>query len=156
TDANHKGILANPQGNLEPAATTRRYDPATNRYETEAQFQARMRADVVAISNKIRSVTGKAPRVWVWPYGAADGTSLAVVGEPGYQMALTLEDGLDNLGDLMNSPRFLVASDPDGEHFANSIVAVQAKAPLRVLHVDLDNVYDPDPAQQARNLDQLV
>jgi biofilm PGA synthesis lipoprotein PgaB len=56
----------------------------------------------------------------------------------------------------MNSPRFLVASDPDGEHFANSIVAVQTQAPLRVLHVDLDNVYDPDPAQQARNLDQLV
>ena len=36
------------------------------------------------------------------------------------------------------------------------MVAVQAKAPMRVLHVDLDNVYDPDPAQQARNLDQLV
>ncbi|NNA52704.1 poly-beta-1,6-N-acetyl-D-glucosamine N-deacetylase PgaB [Pseudomonas lactis] len=156
TDANHKGILANPQGNLEPAATTRSFDPKTNGYESEAQFQARMRADVAAISNKIRTVTGKAPRVWVWPYGAADGTSLAVVGEHGYEMALTLEDGLDDLGNLMNSPRFLVASDPDGEHFANSMVAVQAKAPMRVLHVDLDNVYDTDPAQQARNLDVLV
>lgn len=156
TDANHKGILANPQGNLEPAATTRSFDPKTNGYESEAQFQARMRVDVAAISNKIRTVTGKAPRVWVWPYGAADGTSLAVVGEHGYEMALTLEDGLDDLGNLMNSPRFLVASDPDGEHFANSMVAVQTKAPMRVLHVDLDNVYDPDPAQQARNLDVLV
>lgn len=156
TDANHKGILANPQGNLEPAATTRSFDPKTNGYESEAQFQARMRADVAAISNKIRTVTGKAPRVWVWPYGAADGTSLTVVGEHGYEMALTLEDGLDDLGNLMNSPRFLVASDPDGEHFANSMVAVQTKAPMRVLHVDLDNVYDPDPAQQARNLDVLV
>src|SRR5471032_1734496 len=95
TDANHKGVLANPQGNLQPAATTRRFDPATNRYETEAQFQARMRTDVAAISNKIRAVTGKAPRVWVWPYGAAKGTSLAIVGEQGYEMALTLEDGLD-------------------------------------------------------------
>ncbi|AZE64386.1 biofilm PGA synthesis lipoprotein PgaB [Pseudomonas synxantha] len=156
TDANHKGILANPQGNLEPAATTRRYDPATRRYETEAQFQARMRTDVAAISNKIRTVTGKSPRVWVWPYGAADGTTLAVVGEHGYEMALTLDDGLDDSNKLMNSPRFLVASDPDGEHFASSMVAVQAKAPLRVLHVDLDHVYDPDPVQQAHNLDVLV
>ncbi|AIG04094.1 outer membrane N-deacetylase [Pseudomonas fluorescens] len=156
TDANHKGVLANPQGNLQPAATTRRYDPATGRYETEAQFQARMRADVTAISNKIRAVTGKAPRVWVWPYGAADGTSLAVVGEQGYQMALTLEDGLDSLGNLMSSPRFLVASDPDGEHFANSLVAVQEQPPMRVLHVDLDYVYDEDKAQEARNLDKLV
>lgn len=156
TDNNHKGILANPQGNLEPAATSLRFDPATGRYENQAQFDARMRADVAAISNKIQSVTGKKPRVWVWPYGAAKGTSLAIIGEQGYQMALTLEDGLDSSSDLMNSPRFLVASDPDGEHFANSMVAVQTKAPMRVLHVDLDNVYDPDPVQQARNLDQLV
>ncbi|WP_350613802.1 poly-beta-1,6-N-acetyl-D-glucosamine N-deacetylase PgaB [Pseudomonas sp. HY7a-MNA-CIBAN-0227] len=156
TDANHKGVLANPQGNLQPAATTRRFDTATGRYETEAQFQARMRTDVAGISNKIRAVTGKAPRVWVWPYGAPDGTTLRVVDEQGYQMALTLEDGLDSLGNLMSSPRFLVASDPDGEHFANAIVNVQTQAPLRVLHVDLDNVYDPDKAQEARNLDQLV
>ncbi|MFA7946343.1 poly-beta-1,6-N-acetyl-D-glucosamine N-deacetylase PgaB [Pseudomonas brenneri] len=156
TDALHKGVLANPQGNMEPAAATRRYDPVTRSYEPEAQFQARMRADVAAISNKIRAVTGKAPRVWVWPYGAADGTSLAVVGEQGYQMALTLEDGLDNLGNLMSSPRFLVDNDPYGEDFANSMVSAQVKAPMRVLHVDLDQVYDPDKAQEVRNLDALV
>src|SRR5471032_2227809 len=156
TDASHTGILANPQGNQEPAAATRRYDAATGTYETEAQFQARMRADVTAITHKLRAVTGKAPRVWVWPYGAADGTSLAVVGEQGYQMALTLDDGLDDLANLKSSPRFLVASDPDGEHYANAIVGTQARTSMRVLHVDLDNVYDPDPAQEARNLDQLV
>lgn len=156
TDASHKGVLANPQGNQEPAAATRRYDPVTRSYESEAQFRARMRADVAAISNKIRAVTGKAPRVWVWPYGAADGTSLAVVGEQGYQMALTLEDGLDNLGNLMSSPRFLVDNDPYGEDFANSMVSAQVKAPMRVLHVDLDHVYDPDKAQEVRNLDALV
>ncbi|WLG85108.1 poly-beta-1,6-N-acetyl-D-glucosamine N-deacetylase PgaB [Pseudomonas cucumis] len=156
TDASHKGVLANPQGNLQPAAATRRYDAATGRYETEAQFQARMRADVAAISEKIRKVTGYKPRVWVWPYGAADGTSLQVVNEQGYQMALTLEDGLDALDNLMSSPRFLVASDPDGEHFANSIVSVQAESPMRVVHVDLDNVYDADPAQQEINLGTLI
>ncbi|WP_351060712.1 poly-beta-1,6-N-acetyl-D-glucosamine N-deacetylase PgaB, partial [Psychrobacter sp. TB20-MNA-CIBAN-0197] len=74
----------------------------------------------------------------------------------GYEMALTLDDGLDTLDNLMSGPRFLVASDPDGEHFANSIVSVQAEAPMRVVHVDLDNVYDPDPAQQDINLGKLV
>ena len=107
TDANHKGILANPQGNLQPAATTRRYDPVAKRYETEAEFQARQRADVAAISEKILKVTGKKPRVWVWPYGAADGTTLQIVNDQGYQMALTLEDGLDTLDTLMSSPRYL-------------------------------------------------
>ena len=156
TDANHKGILANPQGNLQPAAATRRYDPLTKRYESEAEFQARIRTDVNNISEKIRKVTGKKPRVWVWPYGAADGTSLTVVGEQGYEMALTLDDGLDALDNLMSSPRFLVASDPDGQHFANSVVGVQSDFAMRVVHVDLDNVYDPDPAQQDINLGKLV
>lgn len=156
TDANHKGILANPQGNLQPAAATRRYDPLTKRYESEAEFQARIRTDVNNISEKIRKVTGKKPRVWVWPYGAADGTSLTVVGEEGYEMALTLDDGLDALDNLMSSPRFLVASDPDGEVFSNSIVDVQSDFVMRVVHVDLDNVYDPDPAQQDINLGKLV
>lgn len=67
----------------------------TKRYESEADFQARIRTDVKNISEKIRKATGYKPRVWVWPYGTADGTSLTVVGEEGYEMALTLDDGLD-------------------------------------------------------------
>jgi len=156
TDANHKGVLANPQGNQQPAATTRRYDPATGRYETEADFQARLRQDVASISEKIRKVTGYRPRVWVWPYGEADGTALQVIGSEGYQMALTLEDGLDSLDNLMSGPRFLVASDPDGAHFAESIVSVQTMDPMRVVHVDLDYVYDPDPVQQEANVGKLI
>lgn len=156
TDANHKGILANPQGNLEPAATTRRYDPVAKRYETEAEFQARQRVDILAISEKIRKVTGKKPRVWVWPYGAASGTTLQIVDDQDYEMALTLEDGLDTLDTLMNSPRYLVSADPEGARFANSVVSVQSLNAMRVVHVDLDNVYDPDPAQQERNLGKLI
>ncbi|NWA06923.1 poly-beta-1,6-N-acetyl-D-glucosamine N-deacetylase PgaB [Pseudomonas gingeri] len=156
TDASHLGIVANPQGNQQPAAATRRYDASTGRYESEADFQARMRADVVAISNKIRAVTGYAPRVWVWPYGVADGTALKVIDDQGYKMALTLDDGLDSVDRLMSSPRFLVASDPDGEHYASSLVAVQTRSPKRVVHVDLDNVYDADPVRQEINLDKLV
>ncbi|MGY2170873.1 poly-beta-1,6-N-acetyl-D-glucosamine N-deacetylase PgaB [Pseudomonas gingeri] len=156
TDASHLGIVANPQGNQQPAAATRRYDASTGRYESEADFQARMRADVVAISNKIRAVTGYAPRVWVWPYGVADGTALKVIDGQGYKMALTLDDGLDSVDRLMSSPRFLVASDPDGEHYASSLVAVQTRSPKRVVHVDLDNVYDADPVRQEINLDKLV
>ncbi|QXI31363.1 poly-beta-1,6-N-acetyl-D-glucosamine N-deacetylase PgaB [Pseudomonas vanderleydeniana] len=156
TDASHQGVLANPQGNLQPAAATRRYDAKTGRYESEADFQARLRADVVAISKKIRAATGYSPRVWVWPYGVADGTALKVIESQGYQIALTLDDGIDSLDQLLNSPRLLVSSDPDLVHFAGSVVAIQAHVPMRVVHVDLDNVYDPNPAQQEANLGRLV
>lgn len=156
TDHSHLGILANPQGNLQPAAATRRYDAATGRYESEADFQARMRQDVSSISDKILAVAGYRPRIWVWPYGTADGSTLQVVDSQGFKMALTLDDGLDTLDNLMSSPRFLVVSDPDGMHFSNSIVGAEASAPMRVVHVDLDNVYDPDPKQQEINLGKLV
>ena len=49
TDHSHLGILANPQGNLQPAAATRRFDAASGRYESEADFQARMRQDLSLI-----------------------------------------------------------------------------------------------------------
>ncbi|NBF06619.1 poly-beta-1,6-N-acetyl-D-glucosamine N-deacetylase PgaB [Pseudomonas sp. Fl5BN2] len=156
TDHSHLGILANPQGNLQPAAATRRYDAASGRYESEIQFQARMRNDITAIADKIQAVAGYRPRVWVWPYGTADGTTLQVIDGQGFQMAMTLDDGLDTLDNLMSSPRLLVVSDPDGSHFSNSIVGVESRAPMRVVHVDLDNVYDPDPKQQEINLGKLV
>lgn len=156
TDSSHLGILGNPQGNMQPAAATRRYDAATGRYEREADFQARMRKDVNTISDKILAATGYRPRVWVWPYGTADGSTLQVVDGQGFKLALTLDDGLDSLDNLMSSPRLLVVSDPDGIHFSNSIVGVETAAPMRVVHVDLDNVYDPDPKQQEINLGKLV
>src|SRR5690606_13632268 len=35
TDNLHYGVLANPQGNVEPAAAVRIYDPKTNTYESD-------------------------------------------------------------------------------------------------------------------------
>lgn len=156
TDASHYGALANPQGNTEPAAAIRAYDAQTRQYETEAQFNARMGRDVAAITEKIRRVTGHAPRVWVWPYGAEGGSTLRIAGEQGYQLALTLEDGAGRLGRLMSTPRLLLSSDPALKPFANSVVGMEANPFMRVAHVDLDYVYDPDPAQTDRNLGELV
>ncbi|KAG1251171.1 hypothetical protein G6F68_012415 [Rhizopus microsporus] len=69
TNASHYGALANPQGNTEPAAAIRAYNAQTRQYETEAQFNARMGRDVAALPEKIRRVTGHAPRVWTAPDG---------------------------------------------------------------------------------------
>jgi len=157
TDHSHYGIIANPQGNTQPAAANRAFDSKLGRYETDAELNARMKADVVAITEKIRRVTGKKPRVWVWPYGAASGTTLRIVAEDGYQVAMVLDDGLSKLGELMSASRVMPANAPGLQEFARSNVIEAETAPLmRVAHVDLDYVYDPDPVQTNRNLDQLV
>lgn len=156
TDASHYGALANPQGNTEPAAAIRAYDARTGQYETEAQFGTRMGRDVAAITEKIRAATGKTPRAWVWPYGAEGGSTLRIAAENGYEMALTLEDGPGRLDRLMSTPRLLLASDPALKSFANSITGMEAAPFMRVAHIDLDYVYDPDPEQTDRNLGVLV
>lgn len=107
-------------------------------------------------SPKNHPVTGKAPRAWVWPYGAANGTSLAIAQKQGYQLAFTTEDGLANVRDLGNIPRLLIAGNPSIKTFANTVSRVQEFDPVRVMHVDLDYVYDPDPAQQTKNINKLV
>lgn len=156
TDNAHYGVLANPQGNFEPAAAVRRYEPRTGTYETDAIFRKRMGDDVAEITRKIRQATGKAPRVWVWPYGAESGSALRIIAENGYELALTLEDGLVRVNRLMSAPRMLLASDPQLRAFASNVVGMEAKAPMRVAHVDLDYVFDDDPAQADRNLGELV
>lgn len=156
TWASHYGIPANPQGSREPAIANRFYDKATGRYETDRQFNQRIGDDVRKVTDKITQVTGKAPRAWVWPYGAANGTSLAIARQQGYQLAFTLEDGLGNVQELGNIPRLLIAGNPSLKAFASTVSQVQEREPVRVMHVDLDYVYDPDPAQQTQNINRLI
>ncbi|KAA0911104.1 poly-beta-1,6-N-acetyl-D-glucosamine N-deacetylase PgaB [Pusillimonas sp. ANT_WB101] len=152
----HYGVPANPQGNTQPAANTRIYDAQTGMYETQAQFEARITHDVKTITNKLIEVTGKHPRVWVWPYGAVSGEALEIIAKNGYSVALTLDDGLASVDDLMHTPRLLISNDPSITAFANYLTHIAEKPTLRVAQVDLDYVYDADPAQMERNLGELV
>lgn len=156
TYAQHEGEVSNPQGNSEPYAVNRRYDTRQQRYETGAEYRQRVNTDVAKITRRITDATGKAPRVWVWPYGAAGGEALSIVRQHGYQMAMTLDDGLASVDALDNVPRVLIANNPDLTSFAQQVTQVQETGTMRVMHVDLDYVYDTDPQQQARNLDRLI
>ncbi|MBP6018074.1 MAG: poly-beta-1,6-N-acetyl-D-glucosamine N-deacetylase PgaB [Burkholderiaceae bacterium] len=156
TDNLHFGILANPQGNQQPAAATHAYNSTTGQYETDAEYEQRLRTDIARISEKLQQVTGKKPRVWVWPYGAASGTAERLVQEGGYKLLLNLGEGLAHANDTVGVPRMLVANDPTLEVFTNSAIKMGNNDTMRVVHVDLDYVYDPDPAQMERNLGAMV
>ena len=156
TDALHYGIVANPQGNLQPAAAARAYDAASGSYESDAAYEDRVRRDVQRITEKIRRATGKKPRVWVWPYGEASGPALKIVQENGYQMALNLSNRLASLDDIMSMPRLLVSADPTLQTFAQTVIGMEDAPEMRIAHVDLDYVYDDDPEQMERNLGKLV
>ncbi len=152
----HKGILGNPQGNQEPDAVTAAYDPKTGTYELAEHYARRLQDDAAASLKTIKKETGKAPRVMVWPYGAYNELGMMIEGAQGLPTMLSLEDGYATVRDLRSVPRMLVKDDPNMIKFAVHVRQTDKVTPIRVVQVDLDYVYDPDPAQEERNLDALV
>ena len=152
----HRGIQANPQGNLTPAAVTYRFE-AGGGYEDEPVHVARVRSDLARNSALIKSKTGRAPRLMVWPYGHDSGQAIEIARELGMPYAMNLDGGAnDSASDMSRIRRDIVINNPP----LNDFIALMEKGPLplpqRVVHVDLDYVYDPDPGQQRANVDRLL
>lgn len=152
----HYGAQANPQGSKQPVAANRLYNPELAAYESEEAFHQRIETDVRKITEKIKDVTGKSPDAWVWPYGAANGTALSIAHEYDYKMAFTLQTGLASVENLNSIPRMLISGNPSIDEFANQITQFEELRPARVMHVDLDYVYDSDSVQQGKNIDALI
>ncbi len=153
----HRGILGNPQGNLQPAAVTRIYDPKRKRYETDAAYRQRIHAEIKAASDSLFRHTGLRPRVMVWPYGEANQVLIREAKTQGMAITFGLGDGHNTLADMPYARRMVVAENPSIEDFARMMESQRTgDRPLHVVQVDLDYIYDPDPMQTERNLGLLL
>ncbi|MBC7908435.1 MAG: poly-beta-1,6-N-acetyl-D-glucosamine N-deacetylase PgaB [Rhodospirillaceae bacterium] len=152
----HHGILANPQGSMEPAVITRLFDAAKGTYEDDKTYRDRLQLDLATNSAVIARETGRRPRVMVWPYGAYNGMAVEVAREAGMDIAATLDEGMGDTSKLNAIPRRLVANDPNLPAFVEDLRGAAAVPPMRVVQVDLDYVYDPDPQKQEANVDALL
>ncbi len=152
----HRGIPANPQGNLTPSAVTYGFEAGSG-YEDERAHVLRIRADLARNSALIKSRIGRAPRVMVWPYGRDSGQAIEITRELGMPFAMNLDGGANEAtGDTSRIRRDLVINNPALNDFIALVDKGLAPAPQRVVHVDLDYVYDADPRQQQANLDRLL
>lgn len=153
----HRGILANPQGNKEPAAITRRYDPANDSYESDAAFDERIRSDLERSRAAIEAITGVAPRAIVWPYGAHSAEVDRIATEVGMPWSFSLGSEPTNRPGQPTYGRLLITDDPTATTIMRETAPILAEpAPQRAVHVDLDYVYDPDPEQTNANLGHLL
>ena len=157
----HHGILANPQGNLQPAAITRRFDAESGEYEDIAAFRERVREDLERSRAEIESLTGEAPRAIVWPFGAHTREVDVIAAEAGMPWSFSLGDTALNTPEAEFISRALIVDDPPPIAIAAQARAadeqpVNQPAPQRAVHVDLDYVYDPDPEQTNANLGMLL
>lgn len=154
----HQGVQGNPQGNLIPAAVARAYSNDSASYEDEKAYLKRVRDDLARNNARIREVTGKSPRVMVWPYGRYSNKVISLAGELGMPVTLTLDDGRNEADTpLPQLKRNLLIYNPSVAELADALAPPQHRPALqRVMHVDLDYVFDPDPVQQEANLSILL
>ncbi|MFI8716996.1 poly-beta-1,6-N-acetyl-D-glucosamine N-deacetylase PgaB [Stenotrophomonas sp. NPDC077464] len=157
TDNLHHGVQSNPQGNSTPAVITRAYDPATQQYETAAQYEARLRADLGLSVKRIQDNVGVSPKAIVWPYAAYNAMSNRIAEELGMPVSFDLEGRSTPVTrDLHGLARLLVTGNPPVTQLAYELRRDVERDGMRALQIDLDAVYDTNPAQQAKNLDALL
>lgn len=158
----HEGIVANPQGNLIPAVLVHAWGTKSHQYETDDQYAARIRADLTRNSQEIQDKLGRAPRAIMWPYGAYTQASQQIAASLGmissFTLGLPVTFPASAFGDkgLSAIPRMVFTGNPTIADFAYEIEHTRLRRNVRAVQVDLDYVYDPDPAQQERNLSQLL
>jgi len=150
----HRGIGANPQGNLQPAAVARTY---TERgYESDAAYTARIALDLAQSAERISGQLGTAPRVLAWPYGAYSHAALGIAEQQGFEVMLGLDVAYNPDIELHEIQREVVTGNPELEAFAPSLLYLPTSPVMRAAQVDLDYVFDADPEQQERNLGRLI
>ncbi len=158
----HQGLPGNPQRNSMPAASTRRYTPGQG-YEAEEAYRERLRADLRRNADLLQRQLGRRPRAVAWPYGRYNATALDVARRQGMPVGLTLDDGantaavpLSSLRRLLMTGELATLADFAQELRAREENLTDSRRPAKVMHVDLDNIDDPDPAQVERNLQLLL
>ncbi len=152
----HKGIIANPQANLIPAAITHTYHNEKNLYETRAEYLVRVSNDLQHNSKLIERQLGVKPRIMVWPYGAYNHHTLQLAKESGMEFNLTLDSRRPKTENLQTIGRVLISGNPGVDIVKEELTKSEKSPDQRIVHVDLDYIYDSDESQQEKNLDQLV
>jgi biofilm PGA synthesis lipoprotein PgaB len=156
----HQGLIANPQGNEQPAATVIRYDAESGRYETNEAYLQRIREDLLKSMQLIERHTGRRPRAIIWPYGNYSRQTVDIARALGMKITMGLDSGPNDAGDLSALHRVSVAHNAS----LNDLIWTlrhqsDRKGPprrIRVAHIDLDYVFDEDPGRQEHNLGLLL
>jgi peptidoglycan/xylan/chitin deacetylase (PgdA/CDA1 family) len=150
----HRGVLANPQGNTEPAAITRIYQ--SGKYESDNDYLKRIRNDLAESCKQIGQKTDKPPRILVWPYGRSNGAGQEIAQELGLSLAFTLEDGATTgQTPLIRTHRYLVENSPSLQGFAELLRRSWASDPARSVKVEPGN-WQNEEAELSSTLDQLL
>ena len=158
----HRGILGNPQGNMQSAVVTRQWLATQKHYENEKSYRQRIFSDLSQNSTFLEHYTGQKPRVVVWPYGRYNKTVRTIAQELGMPIGLTLDDGSNTKETpLWGMRRILVEhqmtlKDLELNMWLRNANLTDDDRTTKAAHIDLDYIYDTNVDQQERNLGDLL
>ncbi len=163
SDNLHVFLRSNPQGNVEPAPFTFIYDPQTKKYETDEHFRERIRSDLARSQRTLEQKLGLKSIVLTWPFGAYNRIGLKEAQQLGFQIFLTLENGLADVKHLDQVARYyaypLLFWVPEFKEERKH--GFEPKTPIRGVQIDLDKIVEPDSEEESdqnlgKCLDRLV
>ncbi|WP_187770763.1 poly-beta-1,6-N-acetyl-D-glucosamine N-deacetylase PgaB, partial [Cognatilysobacter lacus] len=157
-------VVADPQGDLLPAAATRRWN---NGYESVDVYRERVRGDLATSADLIARATGHRPQALILPSGAGNTAAATLAGELGMPLVLASEarTGASDAGlaghmrldtDVGAPVRLVMHENPGAGELAYELRRDARLDGLRGVRVALDDVVGSDAATTERNVDALV
>lgn len=90
SDNMHRGIVANPQNSMQPAAITREYSPMFSNYESDEAYSNRVFSDLKRSKETLDFELGINTLAVFWPYGAVTKESEEIADKAGLPMSFSL------------------------------------------------------------------
>lgn len=115
SDNLHRGILANPQQNMEPAAIVREYLPKQKRYETDAEYEKRIVDDLRKSKQVLDKELGANTKAIFWPYGAVTPEAEELARQAGLVMSFSLGHYANLADKVQTYQRALIVNNPNAE-----------------------------------------
>ena len=157
--AMHKQQAIDPQGDRNGIAGSHLY--FSGRYETDAEYQERLYDDMAETQRIFEEKLGHPSRALVWPYGIYSAVSVKAALDNGMEATFLLSGGINEATerDRLRAKRMIMSRATDVKRL-DKLLNVDHDAwdgtPIRMSQVDIDAVYDKDPAVFRQNLSTLT
>lgn len=162
SDNMHRGILANPQQNMQPAAITREYIEKQKRYETESEYQSRVVVDLKKSKQTLDRELGINSRAIFWPYGAVTTETEELAAQAGLPMSFSLGSVAPMADSVKTYQRALIMDNPTPEMINQEMLEFlnYVRAPYKqrksFLRFDLAEMQSANNEQFNQKLGQLL
>ncbi len=159
----HRGHNSSPQHSQQPAGASFYFDPNMGHYESAADFITRIVSDIKHSADVIEKNVGLRPKMVVWPYGRYTNAAVSALVKEGFELFASL----GYYQDWPTFPRYMVYDNLSMEEIIkdykkNLYASRQVDAgrtfakQQKIMHVDLDTVYDANPEVQTNNIAALL